>query len=213
MTPPTDLPVVSPPDPNEVPESQRRVAGILLAAGASARFGEANKLLARVDGDPLVAHAARPLVTAELDPLIAVVGYEADRVIAALNGLPLTFVKNDEYEDGQATSVRTGVKALPADVDAAVFALGDMPNIDFASVRALAAAYRAGSGTALAASCDGRRGNPVLFDSINFDSLTKVSGDTGGRRILLESDDAALVETGDSGVHHDVDTPDDLNKQ
>lgn len=206
----SDLPVVSPPDPESLSDPEPRVAGVLLAAGASSRFGGANKLLAPVDGDPLVVHAARPLLDAGLDPVVAVVGYESDRVRAALEGLHITVVENPAYEDGQAVSVRAGVQALPVDVDAAVFALGDMPAVDAASVRALVAAHRAGAGTALAAAYDGQRGNPVLFDSVHFDALANVSGDTGGRRILLESDAAALVETGDSGVCRDVDTPEDL---
>ncbi|WP_318569045.1 nucleotidyltransferase family protein [Salinigranum marinum] len=192
------------------------VAGVLLAAGTGSRFGDDNKLLARLDGEPIVRHAARTLVEAGIDPLVAVVGYEADRTAAALDGLPFTIVENDAYRAGQATSVRAGVRELEGDGDgdavaAAVFALGDMPRVDPASVRALVDVYRSGAWTALAAAVDGERGNPVLFDRGHFDALADVSGDRGGRRILLSSDGSALVETGDSGVRRDVDTPADLD--
>jgi molybdenum cofactor cytidylyltransferase len=211
------LPVVHPPGGSDAERASDgntpRVAGVLLAAGTSSRFGEANKLLASLDGDPLVRHAARTLVEAGLEPLVAVVGHQRDRVAAALDGLGFTLVTNPEYDDGQATSVRRGVEAFDGEaVDAVVFALGDMPAVDPESVRSLVAAYRTGEWTALAAAVEGVRGNPVLFDRRHFDALADVSGDRGGRRILEEGAHSALVETGDDGVRHDVDTPADLER-
>jgi molybdenum cofactor cytidylyltransferase len=202
----TDGPIVD--DSTDDPTAT--VAGVLLAAGESSRFGEANKLLATVDGEPVVHRAARTLVESALSPLVVVVGHEADRVRAVLADLPFDVVVNGAYADGQATSVRAAVEALPARVDAAVFALGDMPFVAPESVRALVTVYRAGRGSALAAAHEGRRGNPVLFDSRYFDRLADVEGDVGGRDILRFGDDSALVETHDAGVREDIDTATDL---
>lgn len=210
---------VAPPDREDA--EYVRVAGVLLAAGTSSRFGDANKLLATVDGEPLVRHAARTLLAAHLARVVAVVGHESDRVRAALEGMDLDVVANPDYERGQATSVRAGVRAIEgagtdADAstaaDAAVFALGDMPRVRPETVDLLVDAFRAGLGDPLAAAYEGRRGNPVLFGARHFETLADVSGDTGGRRIVLESDDAALVETDDPGVVQDVDTPEDLEE-
>ncbi|PSP71167.1 nucleotidyltransferase family protein [Halobacteriales archaeon QH_8_67_27] len=208
-------PLVEP--PFDDPESDRpRVAGVLLAAGTSSRFGEANKLLATHDGDPLVRHAARTLLDAGVDPVVVVVGHEADRVVDALDGLDVTFVCNPDYRQGQATSVRAGIDAVRdrGDAydapDAAVVALGDMPFVDPETVGTLVVAYAAGVGDALAAAYEGTRGNPVLFDRRFFGDLTDVSGDVGGRAILLESDDSARVAVSDSGVRRDVDERSDL---
>lgn len=210
-----DLPVVTPPESDAAPVRTGAVAGVLLAAGTSSRFGDANKLLASVDGDPLVRRAARTLVEADVSSRIAVVGYEAERVRAALDGLGFDVVHNPAYDRGQATSVRTGVEALDEgasdDVAGAVFALGDMPFVEPATVDALVETYRAGEGAALAAAYDGRRGNPVVFDDRYFDALADVSGDVGGREILLSGDASVLVETGDPGVCADIDTRDDLD--
>lgn len=204
------LPTVDPPaDPDGDPPP---VAGVLLAAGTSSRFGDENKLLADVDGHPLVRHAAESLLAAELDPIVAVVGYEAARVAAALDGLPIEIVENPSYDEGQAASVRVGLRAVRDRADAVVFALGDMPAVSPGAVAALVSSYAAGGGTALAAAHDGRRGNPVLFGSRYFDALGAVDGDTGARDVLLESDDAALVETGDPGVCRDVDSRSDLDR-
>ena len=214
------LPVVSSPfdadgsgqaDATDAP----RVAGVLLAAGTSSRFGDDNKLLATVGGEPVVRRAARTLVDAGVDPVVVVVGHEADRVRDAVADLPVRVAVNEAYEAGQSTSVRTGIGALGdsdalGDVDAAVIALGDMPFVDSETVETLVAAYAAGAGDALAAAYDGDRGNPVLFDRRFFDRLTAVDGDVGGREILLESDASALVSVDDPGVRRDVDRPGDL---
>ncbi|MFD1599534.1 nucleotidyltransferase family protein [Halobellus rarus] len=221
-----DLPVVSPPFDEEGADEEgsseedddrtrdrSRVAGVLLAAGTSDRFGDRNKLLATHDGDPLVRHAARTLLDAGLDPVVAVVGHEADRVVDALAGLDVAVVANDAYDTGQASSLRAGIGALrdsDAQVDAAVIALGDMPFVDPETVETLVAAYDAGVGDALAAAHDGVRGNPVLFDRRFFDALADVAGDVGGREILLTSGDSACVSVSDPGVRRDVDEPGDL---
>ncbi|WP_232685927.1 nucleotidyltransferase family protein [Halobacterium zhouii] len=217
------LPVVDPPDAHASAEEggtrASNVAGVLLAAGTSSRYGDENKLLAEAGGEPMVRRSARTLLEAGLDPVVVVVGHEQTKVRDALAGLDVAFVENPDYESGQASSVQAGVAALSDEaVDAAVFALGDMPYVDPGSVRALVAAYEAGAGSALAAGFECERGNPVLFDARHFDALAgreterrddSPDGDTGGKQILLSADDAAVVETRDPGVRRDVDVPED----
>lgn len=204
------LPIVDYRDIDCNPDRGAVLAGILLAAGTSSRFGDENKLLVPIDDVPVVRHAARCLSEAGLAPLVGVVGDEATRVKAAIDGLGFETVSNPEYEDGQSGSVAAGVEGVRSRADAAVFGLGDMPAVRPRTVRALIAAYEAGEGTALAAAYEGERGNPVVFDARYFDALADRSGDVGGRDILIRSDDAVLVETGDPGVRMDVDTPEDL---
>lgn len=203
------LPVVEP--PAAAPGGPApTVAGVLLAAGTSERFGARNKLLAPVGGVPLVRRAVGPLVEADLDRVVAVLGHEAGRVDRALADLPVETVTNETYEDGQASSLRAGIEAVRADPpDAVVVALGDMPSVSPETIEALVAAYRAGAGTALAPAHDGRRGNPVLFDSRHYEALGDVEGDVGGRAVLLGSDGGALLAVDDPGVLRDVDGPSD----
>lgn len=190
------------------------VVGVLLAGGTSSRFGSSNKLLVGLDGESLVRHAARSLLGADLPEVVAVVGYEADAVSAALADLDVRVVRNPDYEEGLSTSVARGVEAAAdAGADAAVFLPGDMPMVGPATVELLVDAYRAGLGRALAAAHEGRRANPVLFADEHFDELRAVEGDVGGRSVLLGSDDAALIEAGDPGVVEDVDTTEDLRRQ
>lgn len=208
------LPLVDPPADSP---GDAAVAGVMLAAGTSSRFGDENKLLANANGDPVVRESAQTLLDAGLDPVLVVVGYEAARVQSALEGLDVEFASNPDYESGQASSVRAGVRVLADEerdadfaVDAAVFALGDMPFVAPESVQLLVAAYEHGAGSALAAGYAGERGNPVLFDAQHFPALAGREGDIGGRQVLLSADDAAVVETGDPGVRRDVDRREDL---
>jgi len=209
---PDSLPLI---EPGEVDRERTptSVHGVLLAAGTSSRYGASNKLLATLDGDPLVRHAARSLCRSDLEGVTVVVGHEADRVRNALAELPLQVRENPDYEAGQSSSVRAGVRAAAdAGAEAALIALGDMPHVSPATVDALIDCYEWGAGTALAAAYRGTRGNPVLFDGRFFDALTDVSGDVGGRDILLSSPDAVLVDVDDPGVVRDVDTPADLTE-
>lgn len=202
------LPVASPPtDPNPV---ESDIWGVLLAAGTSARYGDRNKLLRNVDGDPMVRRALESLLNADLAGIVAVVGYEAVRVEEAIRETSAEVCRNDSYDEGQSTSVRAGVGyADQRGADAVLIALGDMPYVSSETVDALLAAYDSTTRSALAAAYDGRRGNPVVFGSEHFDALTDIDGDVGGREILLRADDAALIETDDPGVLRDIDTPDD----
>jgi molybdenum cofactor cytidylyltransferase len=215
------FPVVEPPFDGD--SATVSVAGVLLAAGTSSRFGDANKLLHALDGEPLVRRAARPLLAGSLDEVVVVVGHEADAVRSVLADLPVQLVENPSYDAGQATSVRAGVRAVesrdaaePAGradrtaPDGILFALGDMPDVSPETIETLVAAFAAGAGDPLVAAYEGTRGNPVLFGHQFVERLSDLQGDTGGRTILRDAANATLVETGDPGVRRDVDTPGDL---
>lgn len=201
------------------------ILGVLLAAGTGSRFdagaesgfdagsepNAGNKLLADLDGEPVVAHAARTLTESSLDALLAVVGHDAGAVERALPP-EVEAVENPDYERGQSASVRRGVAAArDRDADAVLFALGDMPRVNVGTVEAMRREYEESNGDTgiVAPRFDGQRGNPVLFDARYFDALASVEGDAGGRK-LLESEPVAWVEVADSGIHRDVDTLADL---
>jgi len=188
------------------------IIGILLAGGTSSRFGSCNKLLAEIDGKPLIRNSLGTVLNAPVDQILVVLGHEADAIQQALAGFDVNFVRNGAYAKGLSTSVKCGVRAA-RDADAAVFLPGDMPDVGASSVALLVDAYRGGLGTALAAAYRGSRGNPVLFDHSHFAALTAIAGDTGGRSVFAKANDRALIETSDPGVRHDIDSLDDLQRR
>jgi len=205
------LPIVEP-DQRAVTGSPA-VVGIVLAAGSSQRFGDANKLCAELNGTPIVRQSVETFSESTVSDTVVVLGHEADRVGTLLSGLAVETIVNDEYTKGQATSVRAGVRAVcerfPA-VDAIVIGLGDMPFVSVRTIDQLIQVSATSEWRALAPIVDGIRGNPVLFDRTHFPALTDVSGDIGGQEILLEGKQSAFVSVTDTGIHRDIDRPSDF---
>lgn len=187
------------------------VIGILLAAGTGTRFDGGNKLLADLDGEPVVTHAARTLAESPVDDVIAVLGHDGFEVATAIAGFDLSTVHNPHFAEGQGTTVARGARAADeAGADAAVFQLGDMPCVDPGTVAAVVEAFAETDAGIVVPTDDGERGNPALFAAEHFDRLQLLSDDTGGR-VLFENHPVERVPVDDPGVRRDVDTVDDLD--
>jgi molybdenum cofactor cytidylyltransferase len=189
-----------------------RVAGLVLAAGRSTRMGGPNKLLATLEGTPLVRHAAKAALGAGLADVVVVTGHQSDAVKAALDDLGVRFAHNPDFAEGLSTSLKRGLAAFDPDIDAVVVMLGDMPKVSSDLVARLAAAFDPTHGKHVVAPVSaGRRGNPVLWGRHFFAELGRVTGDQGGRSVLAANGEAvAEVEAGAEGVHLDLDTPEAL---
>lgn len=189
-----------------------RIAGILLAAGTSSRMGT-NKLTLPVNGLPLVRHVAQAALAAHLDPLIVVTGHEGAAVRQALAGMAATFVQNDEYAGGLSTSLRAGLRAVPADRDGALVLLGDMPAVTASLITKVVAAFdpRAGRAICVAKAANGVRGHPVLWGREFFAEIQTLTGDKGARVLLdRHAGEIAEVDAGDDAPLIDIDTPEAL---
>jgi molybdenum cofactor cytidylyltransferase len=177
-----------------------RTAALILAAGSSTRFGSP-KQLARF-GDRTMLQAVIEIArSVSLAPIIVVGRPDASLPV------DVTLIANDAPQLGLSRSLRLGLHALPADVDAAVILLGDQPTLPAISIAAVVEAR--GTRPIVAASADGLLAPPVLIESGHFNIADDLSGDIGLRQILAA--DPELVTAVDVGVHApDVDTPDDL---
>lgn len=207
-----ELPVIEPDTLEDRPQYRDgQVIGVVLAAGGSERFGEENKLLATVDGRPIVDRAVSAFEASRLETVVVIVGDDADAVLDAIDSETVTTVMNNRWQAGQSTSVRAGLTvADEQQADAVVFGLGDMPWVSPTTVNVLVNGYERTEASAIAAAYEGERGNPVLFGKDTFDTLSEIEGDTGGRNVLLQADNAIAIETGDPGVRRDIDRPEDL---
>jgi len=204
--------IVTRPQPREDRHEGRRVAAVVLAAGRSTRMGALNKLTADVGGKPLVRRAAEQALASRAAPVIVVTGHERDKVEAALAGLRVTFVHNANFADGLGTSLKTGIAAVPAEADAAIVCLGDMPQVDAALIDKLIAAFDPVRGALVVLpSIDGQRGNPVLWSRRFFPELMNVQGDIGARNLIASYAEAVTeVPVAGTAALTDVDTPESL---
>lgn len=196
------------------PDKPDRVAGLLLAAGRSSRMGDDNKLLANVAGKPLVRHAAETMLEAGLADVTVVLGYQADQVAAALDGLALNLVFNARFAAGQGHSVAAGVGALSDKATDVLIGLGDMPLVSGDVLHSLVTAHLACDDhqrRITLPSLDGKRGNPVIWGGAFFPELCALEGDAGGRQVLQDHIVAHnLVAVANTAIFQDIDTPDDL---
>jgi molybdenum cofactor cytidylyltransferase len=180
---------------------------VVLAAGLSSRLAPVNKLLMSLGDRPVIRHVVQTALDVGLDPATVVVGPDREALRAALQGLAVRIVGNDDYEEGLASSIRAGVAAIAADVDAAVFLLGDMPLIAPRHLGPLLAAFPAKGRSICIPTYRTRRGNPVLWSAQYFPRLLELRGDQGARALFRQlADQIFEVEMPDDAVLVDIDT-------
>ena len=148
-------------------EPALRVGGLVLAAGAGSRMGNRPKCLLQLNGMSLLERQLQALSLAGVRPVGVVLGHHAERILqeGALARWVAQQVRNPRPDDGHVSSLRIGLKALPAGLDVVVVALADQPLIDVQAVQALLAAFaqRPAGTQMLQPSVQGLPGNPVVF--------------------------------------------------
>lgn len=167
-----------------------------------------HKLLLPLGGRPFVSYSVGAACDSSADPVIVVVGHNADDVVRALAGMRCRIVANESFADGMATSLRTGVAALTSDVAGVLILLADQPLVTSTMVNLMLAAADADPQGIHAAAYSGKRGNPVYFPRALFGELLTVSGDEGGRSVVEHHADLVhLVPMPHAEAAVDVDTP------
>lgn len=175
-----------------------RTAAVVLAAGASTRFGSP-KQLARLDGETLLERAVRVAREAGCSPVVVVLGASAAQIQTECSLSDAHVVVNDDWATGMGGSIACGVRALH-EVDGCVVMTCDMPAVTSAHLQRLAT-----SGGLAASAYAGRRGVPAYFPAAMFDELLKLHGDAGARELLHAAKSLELT-----GGELDIDTPEDL---
>lgn len=201
------------PQPREVQSLSvaAKVHAVVLAAGRSSRMGGPNKLMAHFSGRPLIRRTVECALVSTISGATVVTGHQAARIREALDGLDTGIVHNPDFASGLASSLKTGIAAVPEDGSGALVMLGDMPAISSGDLDRLIAAFRkAGGRVVVRATHDGKRGNPVILPRALFGAVSQLEGDTGARH-LVESGLLPVVdvEIGE-GASIDVDTRDAL---
>ena len=205
--------IVTRPQPRKSADGEgRNIAAVILAAGRSTRMGGPNKLLAELNGKPLVRIATEQAIASKASEVIVVTGHQAAEVEKALAGLKVKFVRNPDFAAGIASSVKAGIAAVPQEADGAVVCLGDMPLIEAGLIDRLIGAFAPDRGQLIVVPVsDSRRGNPVLWSRRFFDELMTLDGDVGARHLIVRHGEAvAEVTVEGHGAFLDIDTPEAL---
>jgi CTP:molybdopterin cytidylyltransferase MocA len=185
---------------------------MVLAAGASLRFG-ATKQLADLDGRPMLQHVVDAvLAVPALDPVVVVLGAHHEEIQARIDPGRASVVLCLGWEEGIAASIRAGLAAIresDPDVARVLVTLGDTPRLESAVIEdVLRAAIEAPPGIPVRATYDGTPGHPVVLPEEMLAAVESLSGDEGARELLAGAP-VLLVEAGGPGGI-DVDTPDHL---
>jgi molybdenum cofactor cytidylyltransferase len=206
--------IISSLEQKEIFAVHESVAGIILAAGESRRFGQPKQLL-DWKGQPFVRAVARTALESGLSPVVLVTGANAEQIELVVKDLDVAVIRNEEWKSGQGSSIRAGIGALTpnpspitgeGNAGAAIFLLADQPQVNTSILRALVEKHAEGLYPIVAPMVMDRRANPVLFDRVTFPDLLLLEGDVGGRAVfhrhrveyLAWHDDRLLL---------DVDTP------
>lgn len=188
------------------------LGAVLLAGGASRRFGVDNKLLAEIDGVPIVARVAREILGGGVRDLVVVTGAEHDAYVTALAGLPVRMVRNAAWDAGIGSSIAAGIRALSLTCGGAFIVPGDLPNLAAGVFVKLAETFAEAGGerVVVPTTVDGSQRNPVLWPRHLFPQLAALSGGSGGKSLLDTLGGQRVdVAFGDDSLFADIDTPDD----
>lgn len=200
-------------EPRSPPSETPRLSAIVLGAGLSRRMGRANKLLLPLGRTLLVRRVVATIASLPFAEIVVATGHDADRVEAALAGLPVRLVHNPRYEEGQMTTVHAALSALSAASAQSVgvmVCLGDQPTLTSADLEVVARAFLADPSRVLVPTFGGVRGNPIVLPRASLAEIEARGANFGCRQFVAKNADLVRTfEMPDDHVLVDVDRPED----
>lgn len=186
---------------------------ILLAAGESKRMGTPKQLLAYQEGS-LIRHAAIEAVESNCEPIIVVLGANADRISTELSDIPVHIAYNARWQQGMSSSIATGIIALESintDFNAVIVALADQPLINSRVYNRLIGRYYQNQVKAVASKYSDTIGVPAIFPRTLIPELLELKQQGGAKQLLNKySDPAFNLDLPEAAI--DIDTPADYQK-
>lgn len=183
---------------------------ILLAAGSSTRLGEPKQNLL-YEGQPLLQRAIQTALASACEPVLVILGSNAEAFQAGLNDLPVQTVFNPDWPEGMASSIRSGISTLnemSANLDGAIIMVCDQPFVTTDLLNEMVEQKRLHGHGIIACAYQDTLGTPALFDKQFFPELLALQGQDGAKKLLFRH--AALVTPlGFPLGTFDIDTPQD----
>jgi molybdenum cofactor cytidylyltransferase len=189
-------------------EAEGGLYAVVLAAGASTRFGSAKQLV-RLAGRPLLHTTVSRAVEVAGSATFVVLGARAAELAPLLTHTPASVIINQHWREGIGSSIRVAVARLPPTCTGVMLVLADQAAVSTDDLRRLASAWRRQPDYVATALYAGTVGVPAIFPRSRFSELTELRGDVGARRILQRNPDR-LVRVPMESAALDIDTPEDL---
>ncbi len=188
-------------------ETHRRLAVVVLGAGAGTRMQGRIKQLLPWRNKTLIENAIEIAVHSSASEAFVVLGAHAEEIRPLTRDWPIHILQNEDWAEGQSSSLRCALTALPASTDAVIFMNIDQPLLTSGIVDAVIQRYRETDAPIVASRFAGQRGSPVLFNRANWPELVALQGEQGGRFVLgRHSEQVAWVDFPDAQPGIDVDT-------
>jgi CTP:molybdopterin cytidylyltransferase MocA len=188
------------------------VAAIIVAAGSSSRLGEPKQLIL-IDGEPLLQRAIRCAVEAGASPVFVVLGAHRDLLENSIIFGAAKIVVNDDWQEGLASSIRAGVKAVQAEAPSAeglLLMTCDQPRVTADHLhRLILMSYAQSAPTAIVSTYGGTRGIPAIFPRQSIRDLLALRGDKGARALVAKPP-WPVISIPLAGGEIDIDSPEDL---
>jgi len=199
--------------------SKKPTAGIILAAGLSKRFGTSKQLL-RLRKGYMLEYVIRASLSSDLKKVYVILGHHHNKILKALSennksfeSNQLEFLINPQYRQGMSSSIHVGLTSIKTTFGSVMFLLGDQPLVDTALINLMLKQYYRSDKNICVPVYKGKRGNPTIFSSEYFSLLENVTGDFGGKDIIMtHPEDTLKIETDSPACVYDIDTLSDLEE-
>jgi len=193
---------------------QIKTAGIILAAGASVRFGQPKQLI-KLRDKYLIEWVLDAALNSRLQTVVLVLGHEHRAILRALGTKAdypgLNVVINPNYHDGQSTSLKAGLTCVRQAFSSVMYLLADQPLIDSDTIDRMLDQFHNSDKDICVPVFEGRRGNPTIFRQPIYEEIMMIDGDTGARNIIAKKTERVLyAEVEDPKCFFDIDSQEDL---
>ena len=188
-----------------------KISATILAAGASSRMGDVNKLLLLINKIPVIKIVCETIIKVNLDQVVLVTGYQSNEIKKVVPDKINEIIYNKNWKEGMMSSIYAGMSRLNNNIDGNLIVLGDMPLISVQTINILINTFKKNEGRNIVyPQYNSKQANPVIFPRKYFSEILISNGDRGCKKVLKKyPEDAIGININSDEVILDCDTRDD----